>query len=285
MALEISLPFGKKNGVKDIVFTILTKEYPLRIIDLMNHIRKRYGKGVTFQAVRKAVLQLAEEGILTQKDSKFLIKKEWVLQSKKVLDELREELTKEKVTPRGMDSIKGEISVFTFDSLNEMMRFWQNLIENWFANFKKGNYKVNYYQSAHAWEGLLHPDTEMNVMNKLKEKGIKSHIVTIGNTPLDKQIAKFYSKIGIKVHIVPSTSTFEKAYYVGTYGDMVIQTQYPDEIVKKLDNFFKKNKSLKDLDMVELSNIVNSKTKTKLTVIKNLSMAKQINKSIMSLID
>jgi len=171
MALEITLPFGKKQGVKDIVFTILTKEYPLRLIDLMNFIRKRYGKSVTFQAVRKAVLQLVEEGVLVQKDTKFLINRVWVLESKKTLDELHEELTKEKTTPRGVESIKGEVTVFTFDSLNEMMRFWQDLINNWFLNFKKGDYKYNYYQSAHAWEGLLHPDVEMNVMNQLIQFG------------------------------------------------------------------------------------------------------------------
>lgn len=285
MTLEIALPFGKKNSVKDIVFTILTKEYPLRIIDLMNHIRKRYGKSVTFQAVRKSVLQLIEEGVLMQKESKFLIKKEWVLESKKILDELHRELIKEKITPNKVDSIRGEISVFTFNSLNEMMKFWQDIIKNWFENFKKGDSNLNYYQAAHVWEGLMHPDIEMNVMNKLKKKGIKSYTITTGGTPLDKQIAKFYSKLGIKVHISPSTSTFEKSYYVATYGDMIVQTQYPEKTVKRLDSFFKKNKSLKDLDLVELSNIINSKIEVKLTVIKNLSMAKQINKSIISLIE
>ncbi|MBW2990343.1 hypothetical protein KY348_01420, partial [Candidatus Woesearchaeota archaeon] len=60
MALSVTLPFGQKDNIKNLVFTILTKEYPLKIIELTNFIRKRYGKSVTFQAVRKAVLELVE---------------------------------------------------------------------------------------------------------------------------------------------------------------------------------------------------------------------------------
>jgi hypothetical protein len=285
MTLGLTLPLSKKGNVEDLVFTILTREYPLRIIDLMNFIRKRYGKQVTFQAVRKAVLQLIEKDVLSEKDHKYSINKEWVLNIKKTIDHLYDEINAQKPKARDIESIKGEISVFRFNSLNELMKFWQNLIDDWFKNFKEGDYGINCYQSAHLWEGLLHPDIEKNVMNQLKKKKIKSYILTVGSTPLDRQITKFYSKLGIIVHIIHSSSSFDKSYYVGTYGDLIVQTQYPTEIVKDLESFFKKNKSLKDLDLVELSNIVNKKIDIKLTVIKDLAMAKQINKSIISQIE
>ena len=82
-----------------------------------------------------------------------------------------------------------------------------------------------------------------------------------------------------------SSSSFDRAYYVGTYGDLVVQTRYSDKIVNLLDQFFKKSKTLKDLDLIKLSEIVNKKIPVKLTVIKNLEMAKQINKSIISQIE
>ena len=285
MGLEITLPWSDKGKVEDLVFTILMKEYPLRIIDLMNYIRKRYGKSVTFQAVRKAVLNLTQKEIILEKDKKYYISQEWVRKSKELMDNLYEEITSEKSKAKNIESIKGDITVFTFNSLNELMRFWQNLIDDWFKKFKSGDYGVNCYQSGHVWEGLLHPDIEKTLMHQLKKKGIKSYIITPGSTLLDRQIAKFYLKLGITVNIVPSSSSFDKSYYVGTYGDLVVQTQYPLETVKALDAFFKKNKSLKDLDLVDLSNIVNRKGNFKLTVIKDLAMAKQINKSILSQIE
>ena len=285
MTLEITLPLDKKGGIKDLVFTILTKEYPLKLIEITNLIKKRYGKSVTFQAVRKAVLLLVESGVLVQKDYEFLINKEWIIESKKVLDDLYSEINKEKTAPKNIDSIKGELSVFTFSSLNELMKFWQDLIDNWFVKFKKGDYNLNCYQAPHVWEGLLHLDNEKKIMTHLKDKGIKSYILSVGNTPLDRQIAKFYSAINIKSHIQHSTSSFDKSYYVGTYGDLIVQTRYPEEITKLLDSFFKKSKTLKDLDLIELSKIVNKKISIKLTVIKNLEMAKQINNSILSQIE
>src|SRR3989344_9251249 len=103
MTLQITLPFGREDNVKNLVFSILTKEHPLKIIELTNFIRKRYGKSVTFQAVRKAILQLVEENVLLRKDNQFSINKEWVVNSKKQLDSLYEELTKEKTTPRSID--------------------------------------------------------------------------------------------------------------------------------------------------------------------------------------
>jgi len=281
MVVSFTLPFGKGDGVKDLVFTILSKEYPLRIVDLMQFIRKRYGKSVSFQAVRKAVLELKNEGVLTQEETKFLINAEWVIEAKGVLDELYMELTNEKRDVRKMDAIGEEVSVFTFNSLNEMMRFWQDLIDKWFKNFKKGDYKINCYQAAHAWEGLLHLDREKKTMGQLKQKGIVSSILSAGNTLLDKNIKRFYERIGIHFVIDPSRSSFDRSHYVATYGDLIVQAQYPPDLVSALDIFFRKNSSLKDLNLGALSDIVNKKTEIKLTVIKNLAMAKQINRSIM----
>lgn len=282
MALRTSLPFGKKEGVKDLVFTILSKEYPLRIIQLTNFIKKRYGKSVTFQAVRKAVLELTSEDVLTKRENKYSINKKWVLETKTKLDGLFVYLNKNLTTPKDVHAVSEEVSVFTFHSLNELMKFWQDLIDDWYVNFKKGEPNINCYQAAHAWEGLLHLDREKELMGQLKKKGIVSYILSKGNTQLDRNIRKFYKSLGIKVAINSSMSSFDKSYYVGTYGDLVVQTQYPEGIIKDLDRFFRKNNTIKDLDLKELSDIVNRKRGIKLTVIKNLAMAKQINKSIIA---
>ncbi|MBI4144296.1 hypothetical protein HY486_03550 [Candidatus Woesearchaeota archaeon] len=285
MALRITLPLGKEDNIKNLVFSILTKEYPLKIIDLTNFIRKRYGRSITFQAVRKANLQLVEEGVLLNENNQFSINKEWVINAKKQLDSLYEELTREKVNPKSIDSIKGEISVFIFDSLNKMMKFWEDIIDYWFENFKEGGLTINCYQGAHGWEGLLHPDRERSIMKRLKEKGIKSYVLSIGNTPLDRYIWKFYKNIGLKIAFSPSLSTFDKTYYVATYGETIVQVHYPKEIAEDIEKFFKKNKTIEELDLGELSEITNRKQEIKLTVIKNSEMAKQINKSIIAQIE
>ena len=72
---------------------------------------------------------------------------------------------------------------------------------------------------------------------------------------------------------------------MATYGETIVQVHYPKIIVDSLEKFFKKNKIVEDMDLGELSKIANKKKEIKLTVIKNLAMAKQINKSIISQIE
>lgn len=280
MGLKITLPFGKDSNVKNLIFTILTKDYPLKIIDLTNLIRKRYGKSVSFQAVRKALLELIEEEVVVvNTDRRYQISKTWVEEGKRIMDQLYMEIAKEKL-PSKQDSLSGEMSVYLFNSINEAMKFWQNIIDDWFKSFKKGDPNINAYQGAHCWEALLHADKESYLMGQSKKKGIKSYILAMNTTPLDKKIWHFYKDLGIKVGIRKSSSSFDKSYYVATYGDLVVQIKYPEEIVSKMEEFFKKNKTLEKMNLKDLSDIVNTPAEVKLTVIKNKDMAKQINKSI-----
>ncbi len=282
MTLQTVLPWGKKKGVKDTVFSILTKEYPLRLIELTNYIRKRYGRSITFQAVRKAVIELIEENILIAEGTSYKINKEWVKETKVAIDRLYQDICEEKSSKPSVESIQGEITVFTVHSLNEMMRFWQDLIHDWFKQYKETAPHLNVYQAAHSWEALIHLEKEREVMSKLKEKGIKSYALYTSNTPLDKSIKRFYESIGLKVVLKPSVKHFDKGYYVGTYSDMTIQARCPPELAKRLDDFFKKNNGIENFDLQELSEITSKKEMIKITVIKNAEMAKQINKSILS---
>jgi hypothetical protein len=283
MSIELTLPIGKKTTVKNMIFSILRKEYPLKLIEITNYIKKRYGVSVTFQAVRKAVLQLIDEEVLLQQEKEFMINKNWVKQSKNVIDELYLELNQKKGKSNSLDSIQGEVSVFTFNSINEMMKFWQDIIDHWYENFQKGDLAINCYQGAHVWEGLLHLNREHILMERLKKKGIKSYLLTTGNSELDKNLIKFYEKIAdLKTQLVASTSNFDKSFYIGTYGHTIVQCQYPEKIVKELNTFFKTNKSFDHLELSKLSDIINQEIEVKLTVIKNEAMAKQINLGIMS---
>lgn len=280
MALRVVLPFGESGDVKDLIVTILSAEYPLKIIELTNFIRRRYGKSVTFQAVRKAALQLAHEDVLLRNAKEFSINKEWVLANKKFIDTLYYKLSSEGKKRPTSESIGVEVSVFTFDSLKEMMNAWEDLSGAWIKNFKKGDYSVNCYQAPHSWEVLTHSEAEAKLMSEYIAKGIRSYVLCTEDTPLDRSILKFHQKIGVKMKIKRSNAIFDKSYYIGTYGDRVIQAIYPPEIVKRLGSFFKKNKNAERLDLAELYKIVNVKTKVKMTVIKNLEMARHINASI-----
>ena len=281
MAIAVTLPFGEKDNLKNILFSILSREHPLKLIELTNFVRKRYGRSVTFQAVRKAILLLVAEGVLQQEGHAFFIRLDWVRESKATLDNLYLSLTHVQKTPRSLEAIGGEISVFTFECLKDLMKFWEDLVDDWIHAFKKGNPNMNCYQGYHLWEGLLYPDQERLVWSTLLRKGVRCYSLTLGTTSLDRFVTRFYKSLGLKSVIVPAHGLFDKSYYVATYGELVIQTQYPARLTKLLESFFGKHKSMDDVDLNELSKIVNMRIPLKLTVIKNQAMAEQINKSIL----
>lgn len=282
MALEIILPFGKKTNAKNLVFTILSKEFPLRLIDITRKIKKSYRVSLTFQAIRKAVLQLVESGVLTRVDEQqFQISPKWVADAKQHLDKLQKDLHAGPTVVKDTESIGGNISVFRFDNVHDMLYFWEDLIEDWFKGFQKGDYNINSYMGAHIWEGLFEPGREGKLMGQLKQKGIRSYCLGTSDTVLDKNIINFYSKLGLKCSIKKMKDT-DKSYYVGTYGDIIIQTYYPEKLVTALDKFFSENKTLERLNLHALAEIVNMPLPVELTVIKSHELAKQINQSIIS---
>ncbi len=285
MSLELTLPLGKKQNAKNLIFSILSREYPLKLIQLTNMIRKRYGKAVTFQAVRKAALELMDEEVLVKTGTEFQINKEWTINAKKVIDELYTSLNEKKHVSNKIDSLGEEMSVFTFSSVGEMMNFWSDLMDNWLNKIDRWQPNVNCYQASHTWEVLLFPENERKVMTRLIKKKIKSYALITGRTPLDKVTAKFYRDIGVKVGFSPSSASFDREYAVGTYGELVAHTRLPSKIVEKIETFFRKAKDFSNLDLKKLSEIIHSKAEVKLSVIKNEAMAKQINHSIISQIE
>lgn len=280
MTIKITLPFGKDN-VKNIVFSILSEKYPLKLIQIKNILEKEYGKEVSFQGVRKAVLQLIEDKVLIKKENVYLINKKWVKESKSYLDKLYLKLISEKPSVRSIESIRGKVTVFYFDNLDDLLVFWQDFVLDWVNTFKVGASKINCYQAAYPIEGILHTYQEQKILKKFKEKGIKSYFLTNKNSILNIHNIEFHKKIGgINISKKNTSSVFDENMYIGTYGDLILQTEFPLALSKKLSNFFNKNKNLKTLDLISLTEIAKEKFNLKLTVIKNKAMVEYINESI-----
>lgn len=283
MVLHIEPLFGKKESVKNLIFSILVEKHPLKLIQIKNKIINNYGKSVTFQAVRQAANELEANKILRKKDSLYEINPSWVFEAKKTLKVIEESIISGKVIKN--DTIKGVLNSFSFNTINDMQIFWQKLIDNWFENFQESDeMNINCWQGVHLWEALIHLDTEKKVMQKLKDKGIRSYILLTGNTTPDKYTKKFYESIGIKSSIDSSTNT-EENYYIGTYGDLIVQVYYPEKLHDKIKDLFKQAKKVDELNVTKLHDIITEKTHIEMTVIKNPSMARQINNDIISRIE
>ena len=82
--IELTIPqLGEENrNVKDLVFTLLSVEQPLSIIELTKKIQKNYNIRITYQAVRKAVNTLEKQGVLGKESKKYRIDKQYYVNFK-----------------------------------------------------------------------------------------------------------------------------------------------------------------------------------------------------------
>lgn len=268
----------KDTPTKDIIIHLLAKEHPLHIIPIKNYLKKRYGRNITYQGVRKIVKELLKEEIVEKENEGYQLRNEWVNSMRKFFTAMASStISKQKKISNE------ETEVYEFEDLKSMMDFWYALVDDWLTH-EKGQVK-NYYQCAHAWEALLHLDNELQFIEKLKHRKIPINMLITSNTFLDRSILAFYRKHKITSAISNSHTTFDKSFYVGTYGKLIIQAIIDKELVAELENFFKISKALDSFALEKLQLIARKKSSIRMTVIRNSQIAEQINRSIIAEIE
>lgn len=83
--LELKIPELGLNdrSTKDLVITLLLREYPLNVRQVWKRLRKRFGKDISYQAAYKVVSKLSENGVLTRNsEGTYEISFDWIAKLK-----------------------------------------------------------------------------------------------------------------------------------------------------------------------------------------------------------
>ena len=284
MTIEITIPQlgSTKKSAKDLVISTLIYEHPLTIAQLTNSIKKKFGASVTFQGVRKAALQLIENGVLLKEGKKYSPSKQWIMELKNTVQELEEACLKEQGKIKEVESLGEDIKVYTFDNLIDSDVFWNKLINGWFEedrNSKKEKYYVQ--QSGHTWYVLGNLEEETGALEKIKKHGIKCYTLVTGNTMLDKWAKKYYEEQGFFYTINENRDQDTRRYFA-VYNNCVVQTEHPKELSKEIDNIYEKAKDFTSFEVTKLIQLLRKKCDIKLTVMRNPLIAEQLRNYILS---
>lgn len=284
MTITLTLPIleEKPKAIKDIVFTILTTKFPLSLIEILNIVKKQYGVSVSFQSVRKAVLQLVESNVLVKEGKKFSINRAWILEVIKFGNGLQKQYFG-KPEARGATKLDvgPNMTVYTIPTLVDMDTIWNNIMRDYFASLKPGEEKIIAFEAVHFWWVLAQLASETELMKNLVKRGVKSYFICYGDTPLDKWTEKFYNDIGVKCKIIPKPKEFVNGHNLGAYGDLIIQATHNPEASRKIEAFFKKYKNIADAKLADLIGLVTERIDIKMTVIKDPLLATKIREDIL----
>lgn len=284
MSIEITTPnIGKsKKSAKDLVISTLTFNYPLTLIKLTNTIKKNFGASVTFQGIRKAVNLLVEQGVVEKNNKEYQLNKDWIKDLRDFADELYDSYHSENPGLKDIETVTEDMKIYTFDNLIDVDLFWNKAITKWFNEFPDVKDRVYVQQFAHLWPVLGQMQEEAEIAEVIHKFNLKFYSLNNGNTPLDKWCKKYYEGLGAYYVTNPKGKKEDNNKCFSVYGDLIIQTTYPQKIADAIDNIYKKTKGFESFDAHELIKILKSKIEIKVMIMKNPLVAQQLRQGVMS---
>lgn len=229
-----NIPSFKPESTKDIIIHTLVEEWPLSIKQLYSRIKVE--RPISYHAIYKLVKQLAEEGVLSEKDYAYSISKEWVEHVRDFSNVL--------ITTQATSSAKkeGENTVFIFNSIAEADNF---LI--WVKRPEKNSPKI--VHCKHMWWALFHPELAFHRLNRDRLFNHETYVLCYSNTKIDKWCASFEKRIDKNILLGQDVASNNDLFI---YGDTIYEVHYPAELIEFLSKEYAKAEKLDDLELENL---------------------------------
>ncbi|MFH1664246.1 MAG: hypothetical protein ABH986_05600 [archaeon] len=271
----------KKKGVKELSVLLLSREFPLQLIEIKKRLKEEFSVDVSFQAVKKAVDSLEEEGIIKKEGKSFFLDKKWISESKKFFDALTSRNVSKVGTRKGFNADYKKKNSFFFSDLYELDNFWADLMYEWINNIEKEEKKILTGQSPFGWWFLLNFASETKVHKELKKIGGKEFMVFTKDFPLNQLAVRSYKQIFPEgKYIIKENKSPQAEKDLSVLGDLIIEVEYPKDILRKLNAFFSKYRDFKT-DSKDLQKLVTTKTKIKFTFFKDRFIAEKLRESVL----
>src|SRR3989338_1777982 len=264
----ITPTFRKSKSVREQIIEILSQEWPLAPKKIYDIIRKE--RNVTFQAIFKELRFLIKENVLKKHGNKYMLNIEWLEEIQNRISGIKNKYNS--TIPWNVNTIQFNY----FESLAEACKFQIKTGKYFHSLYNKNKVFCSHY--FHSTWPLIIPD-KLDSLNK-KRRNRKVFCLCAGNTSLDKWCCEQESKFGYFVKPgVPCASICD----ISTYVDFVVETYIPSTIRDKINKFYK---SVDSVDKINISkffeDIMNTKSKILVLVIKNRELADVINEYTLS---
>ncbi len=281
MAFTLTIPeLGEKPGtVRDMVMACLLAKHPQTTKQLFNSISKRYGVKPTFQAVNKSVKSLIVDKVLRKEGRELRISHEWVFHMRDFVEQLLKcafEARAERKEQIGEDVVE-----YAFENMLDCDKFVAYLTIAWAEHLKPGDERTVVWQGMHCWWLIGQLGSEDWYVEALKKHTVTSCYYNHGKTLLDSVLSKkYYESVGWKFKHSDEKNP-DIRHNMAVFGDIILQSYYPEEIAKSIDTFYNKVTDISKMNPAELIRILREPRKITLTFLRNPVLAKKIKEDIL----
>jgi len=270
------------KNAKDLVVSILAREQPLSLIQLVNIIQRQHNLGLTYQAVRKGVSGLLADGVLQKTGKTYAIRKEWALSVKSFVDKLLGSYASTtRVHAISKELLKENYAVYTFSNLLDLDTFWGDVMKHWADTLQPEDARQVFCYGHYTWWMLINLGRETELFEYFRRKKIAAHFMALTDNPLNRWACSLYQAAGTTTSFNLKTS-FDDTVGVNVLGDTIIQVQYPREIVRKIKALFESSESITALSPSAVATLAHTTCETKFMLFKNKAFADSVRKAYLT---
>ncbi len=254
------LEFGPST-VKDEILELLAAQPGLEAKKIHASVSRQIP--VTYQAVHKAILELQHNEILEKDDAnRYRLNPRW-------LDKVRRFANDALIKTQPDDA--SEYRVVQLESIGAVDDF---LVTFGARHYQKG--RTLCLNWSHFWIPLFENQTTYAALKQMILSS-DAYGITPSTTPVDRWCAEYWRKNGAK----EKTGVGYSGIDCLTYADYFVQIFYPKDLRTKLDDYYAKAKTIRQLDIDGLyENVFRKKTQIPVLIIHNPTLARHVEKEI-----
>jgi len=282
MALEIvDYKYSEiTKNLSDLILIILSKEYPLRIGEICQRLSKEFAVRPTFQAVRKSLNTLATKKILLIENKSYRINKNFILDQKRLMDAMQKNYFSGEKPEKAINWNKSPETPTTYvcESLLKADQLCNEIILDWAHDLKEEEDHVFCFQTPHYWYVFGQLGVESTILLELQSLKVDAYYTVDNTRLLDKWTRIFYKDYNVNYYV--NSKPDHTKTTIGVFGDFVVQYDYPEDIFKAIDIFYKESKDLKTMNISKIAKILKMKTPINLVVMKNKLIAAKLKQEM-----
>jgi len=258
----------KDKSTKSIIIKALTANQELTNIQLQRIIKRDFGKKITYQAIRQALTELVQDGILNKKEKLYSINPAWVADIVLATNILEKAIIRQ----HKVKKVDKETTQIQLKNMYELGHFILFSLENKYFDFTKNN--DLYFQLNHLWVPFFDKYKREKLAHMFKTN--KTLMIIKGKSIGDRILQNWYKKLGKSEIGVKFSSPCD--YIV--HGDTVVEIYMAKELQKKMDQVYSIKNVFKYNLSQELGNLVYHNYGIQIIITRNKEIAEQIKEQI-----
>ncbi len=258
------IKLGSDDTKQDMI-NILSNKWPMTAKKMYGRLSK--SRSISYQAVHKAMKELALQGVVEKNGGGYALSTEWI----NSINEFGQKLKNNYYALENHREIK-KLYKFVFSRHMDFVRFHIDFTE---TVLEKEKHVSLLFLMRHVPYPFKFTGSDFEklkaLMSKVGQK-IDWTIVARGSGPLDQWCAKYWRKFGIKVRTGTETPTDSSMFLVNDY---IAETRMPQKANEFWDDLFRRTPDAVDIELVNEA-LFNAKFKTIVTIYKDKEMAEML---------